>query len=45
MERTQFTSSYGSSRSVLVLSLIGLVAAAFGVTVLIDPHGGQNVLA
>jgi len=45
VERTLNTGSHGSSRSVLVLSLIGLIAAAFGVKVLIDPHGGQNVLA
>jgi alpha-glucoside transport system permease protein len=30
---------------VLVASLIGLVFAALGITVLIDPHGGQNLLA
>jgi alpha-glucoside transport system permease protein len=30
---------------VLVASLIGLVFAALGVTVLIDQHGGQNLLA
>ena len=39
------TGAYGTSRWVLVASLIGLVFAAFGVTVLIDPHGGQNLLA
>jgi alpha-glucoside transport system permease protein len=43
--RTQDSGSYGSSRSVLILSLIGLILAGFGVKVLIDPHGGQNVLA
>jgi alpha-glucoside transport system permease protein len=37
--------SYGTPRWVLVASLIGLVFAALGVTVLIDPHGGQNLLA
>ena len=37
--------AYGTPRWVLVASLIGLVFAALGVTVLIDPHGGQNVLA
>ncbi len=37
--------SYGTPRWVLVASLIGLVIAALGVTVLIDPHGGQNLLA
>jgi len=37
--------AYGTPRWVLVASLIGLVLAALGVTVLIDPHGGQNLLA
>jgi alpha-glucoside transport system permease protein len=37
--------SYGTPRWVQVASLIGLVFAALGVTVLIDPHGGQNLLA
>ncbi len=37
--------SYGTPRWVLVASLIGLVIAALGVTVLIDPHGGENLLA
>jgi len=37
--------AYGTARWVLVASLIGLVLAALGVTVLIDPHGGQNLLA
>ena len=37
--------SYGSSRTVLVGSLAGLVLAALGVRVLIDPKGGQNLLA
>ena len=37
--------AYGTPRWVLVASLIGLVFAALGVTVLIDPHGGQNLLA
>jgi alpha-glucoside transport system permease protein len=45
VERTQGSGSYGSSRSVLIVSLIGLILAAFGIKVLIDPHGGQNVLA
>jgi alpha-glucoside transport system permease protein len=30
---------------VLVASLVGLILAGFGVTVLIDPKGGQNLLA
>ncbi|HYK95370.1 MAG TPA: sugar ABC transporter permease [Candidatus Dormibacteraeota bacterium] len=37
--------SFGTPRWVLVASLIGLLFAALGVTVLIDPHGGQNLLA
>lgn len=37
--------AYGTPRWVLVASLIGLVFAALGVTVLIDPHGGENLLA
>ena len=45
VDRRQDPSSYGSSRSLLIVSLIGLVVAALGVRVLIDPHGGQNVLA
>jgi alpha-glucoside transport system permease protein len=43
--RAQESGSYGSSRSLLIVSLIGLIVAGFGVKVLIDPHGGQNVLA
>jgi alpha-glucoside transport system permease protein len=39
------TGAYGTSRWVLVASLIGLVIAALGVTVLIDPKGGPNLLA
>jgi len=48
VERTQdsgSSGSYGSSRTLLVGSLIGLIFAGLGVKVLIDPHGGQNVLA
>ncbi|MBA2382903.1 MAG: sugar ABC transporter permease, partial [Chloroflexi bacterium] len=48
MDRTQVSGSSGSpgsSRTVLVGSLIGLLLAALGVKVLIDPHGGQNLLA
>ena len=37
--------AYGTPRWVLVASLIGLVFAALGVKVLIDPQGGQNLLA
>jgi alpha-glucoside transport system permease protein len=39
------SSAYGTPRWVLVASLIGLVFAGLGVTVLIDQHGGQNLLA
>jgi alpha-glucoside transport system permease protein len=39
------TGAYGTPRWVLVASLIGLVVAALGVTVLIDPKGGPNLLA
>jgi alpha-glucoside transport system permease protein len=39
------STAYGTPRWVLVASLIGLVFAALGVTVLVDPHGGQNLLA
>jgi len=35
----------GRPRTLLIVSLIGLALAAAGVTVLIDPHGGQNLLA
>jgi len=45
VDRTQDSGSYGSSRSVLVLSLSGLILAGFGAKVLIDPEGGQNLLA
>jgi alpha-glucoside transport system permease protein len=47
LDGTQASASgaYGTPRWVLVASLIGLVFAALGVTVLIDPHGGQNLLA
>jgi alpha-glucoside transport system permease protein len=45
VDRAQSSSSYGSSRLVLVGSLIGLALAAIGVTILIDHQGGQNLLA
>jgi len=45
VDRAQGSGSYGSSRTVLVASLIGLVLAAIGVTVLIDKEGGQKLLA
>jgi alpha-glucoside transport system permease protein len=41
----QQSGAYGTSRWVLVASLIGLVLAGLGVKVLIDPLGGQNILA
>ena len=37
--------SYGTPLWVMVASLIGLVFAGLGVKVLIDPQGGQNILA
>ena len=45
MERTHDRGSYGTSRTVLVGSLIGLLLAAIGITVLIDHEGGQKLLA
>jgi alpha-glucoside transport system permease protein len=45
VERTQGSGSYGTSRPVLVGSLIGLLLAAIGITVLIDREGGQKLLA
>jgi alpha-glucoside transport system permease protein len=45
VQRTGEAGSYGSSRAVLVGSLIGLILAAFGVRILIEKHGGQNLLA
>jgi alpha-glucoside transport system permease protein len=45
VERTQESGSYGTSRTVLVGSLIGLLLAAIGITVLIDREGGQKLLA
>lgn len=44
-ERTQSSGSYGTSPVVLVGSLIGLVLAAIGISILIDPDGGQKLLA
>ena len=43
--RTQGSGSLGTSPIVLVGSLIGLVLAAIGITVLIDPQGGEKLLA
>jgi alpha-glucoside transport system permease protein len=45
VDRAQDSGSYGSSRAVLVGSLIGLVLAVVGVRILIDKHGGQTLLA
>ena len=45
LQDSRSSGSYGSSRTVLVGSLVGLLVAALGVRVLIDPHGGQNILA
>ena len=45
VDRAQGSGSYGSSRIVLVGSLVGLALAAIGVTVLIDRQGGQKLLA
>jgi len=44
-DRVQQSGSYGTSRWVMVASFIGLVVAGLGITVLIDPHGGENILA
>jgi len=45
VDRTHESGSYGTSRTVLVGSLIGLLLAAIGITVLIDREGGQKLLA
>jgi alpha-glucoside transport system permease protein len=45
VDRAHDTGSYGTSRTVLVGSLIGLLLAAIGITVLIDHQGGQKLLA
>ncbi len=45
VDSAQGSGSYGSSRLVLVGSLIGLALAAVGVSILIDHQGGQNLLA
>jgi len=45
VDRAQGSGSYGSSRFMLVASLVGLVLAAIGITVLIDKEGGQKLLA
>ncbi len=45
VDRAQGSGSYGTSRTVLVGSLIGLLLAAIGITVLIDKQGGQKLLA
>jgi alpha-glucoside transport system permease protein len=45
VDRAQGSGSYGTSRTVLVASLIGLVLAAIGISILIDKQGGQKLLA
>jgi alpha-glucoside transport system permease protein len=45
VDSTQGSGSFGSSRLVLVGSLIGLGLAVVGVSILIDNQGGQNLLA
>jgi len=45
VDRAQGSGSYGSSRTVLVGSMVGLLLAAIGITVLIDREGGQKLLA
>jgi alpha-glucoside transport system permease protein len=45
VDRAQGSGSDGSSRFVLVASLVGLVLAIIGITVLIDKEGGQKLLA
>ena len=45
VDRAQGSGSYGSSRIVLVGSMVGLLLAAIGITVLIDREGGQKLLA
>jgi alpha-glucoside transport system permease protein len=45
VDSTQSSGSYGSSRLVLVGSLIGLGLAVLGISILIDKQGGQNLLA
>ncbi len=44
-ERTQGSGSYGTSRTVLVGSLIGLLLAAVGIAILTDRQGGPKLLA
>jgi alpha-glucoside transport system permease protein len=45
LDRTQGSGSYGTSPWVLIASLIGLVFAAIGVKILLEPQGGPNLLA
>jgi alpha-glucoside transport system permease protein len=40
----QQSGSYGTPRWVLIVSLIGLVVAGFGVVALVDKQGGANIL-
>jgi alpha-glucoside transport system permease protein len=44
-DKVQQSSAYGTPRWVLVASVIGLILAGLGVKVLIDPQGGQGILA
>ena len=45
VDSAQGSGSYGSSRTVLVGSLVGVLLAAVGISVLIDKQGGQKLLA
>jgi len=45
VDSAQSSGSYGSSRTVLVGSLVGVLLAALGISVLIDKQGGQKLLA
>lgn len=45
VDHTQASGSFGTSRWVLVASLIGLVFAGLGVKILVEPNGGTNLLA
>ena len=45
VDSAQSSGSYGSSRTVLIGSLVGVLLAALGISVLIDKQGGQKLLA
>jgi len=45
LNRATGSGSYGTSRLVLVASLVGLVVAGIGVRILIDRNGGTSLLA